>query len=53
MKPLFLISNDDGIHARGIRCLIDVLRPLGDMLVVAPETERSGMSTAFTLREPL
>lgn len=53
MKPLFLISNDDGIHAPGIRCLIDTLRPLGDLLVMAPNTERSGMSTAFTLKEPL
>lgn len=47
-KPLILISNDDGIDAKGIRQLINYLRPLGDLYVMAPEGARSGMSCAIT-----
>lgn len=53
MKPLFLISNDDGIHAKGLHTLIDLLRPHGDIAAVVPDNERSGMSTAFTMTHPL
>lgn len=53
MRPLFLISNDDGLHASGLYCLIRMLRPIGDIVVVVPERERSGMSMAFTSPEPL
>jgi 5'-nucleotidase len=52
-RPLILISNDDGFLAPGLRYLIDVLRPLGDLVVVAPKTGQSGMSTAITVSTPL
>ena len=34
-KPLILITNDDGIQAKGIREVADFLKPLGDILIVA------------------
>lgn len=48
MKPLILISNDDGYQALGINYLIDTLRPVADLLVVAPDGPRSGFSCAIT-----
>jgi 5'-nucleotidase len=53
MRPLILISNDDGYEAKGINCLIDMVRPLGDVLVCAPDGPRSGMACAFSATEPL
>jgi len=52
-RPQILLSNDDGYNAPGIRFLIDLLRPLGDLTVVAPKTGQSGMSTAITVQTPL
>ena len=52
-KPLILISNDDGYRAKGINCLIDMVRDLGDVLVCAPEGARSGNATAFSAVAPL
>lgn len=52
-KPLILVSNDDGICARGIRALIKKLRPLGRVVVVAPDQERSAASHSITLHRPL
>ena len=40
-KPLILITNDDGIQAKGIREVADFLKPLGDILIVAPDAPRS------------
>lgn len=51
--PLILVSNDDGISARGIEALAEALRPLGRVVVVAPETEQSAASHAITLARPL
>jgi len=48
-----LISNDDGYAAPGIRFLTETLRQLGDIVLVAPDAGRSGMSTAITVRTPL
>lgn len=48
MRPLFLISNDDGFQAKGINCLIDYLRVLGDIIVCAPDGPRSGFSKSVT-----
>ena len=53
MKPLILISNDDGYEAKGINDLIDMVRELGDILVCAPEGPRSGQSCAFSATVPL
>lgn len=52
-KPLILISNDDGYHSVGIRSLVEMMKPIGDILVCAPESARSGYATAFSAAEPL
>lgn len=51
-RPLILISNDDGYQAKGINELIDMLRPLADLLVCAPDGARSGYSCAFSAEQP-
>ncbi|APV35894.1 MULTISPECIES: 5'/3'-nucleotidase SurE [Acinetobacter] len=48
-----LIANDDGVFAPGIQALAKALRPLGRVVIVAPESERSGYSSALTLDRPL
>jgi 5'-nucleotidase len=53
-KARVLLSNDDGIHAPGLKTLEDAIRPLvGELWVVAPETEQSATSHSLTLRRPL
>ena len=53
MKPLILISNDDGYQAKGINELIEMVRPLGNLVVCAPDGPRSGQSCAFSVTIPL
>lgn len=48
-----LVTNDDGIDAPGLRVLAAALRPLGEVVVVAPERERSAVSHAITMYDPL
>ena len=48
-----LVSNDDGYFAPGIAALAQALRPLGEVIVVAPERDRSGASNSLTLDRPL
>ena len=48
-----LISNDDGYRAEGLVCLARHLRAFGDVVVVAPERNRSGASNSLTLDSPL
>lgn len=52
-KPLILVVNDDGITAPGIRALVEAVRPLGDVVVVAPDSPQSGMGHAITINKPL
>lgn len=52
-KPLILITNDDGIHAPGLRKLISLMKPLGDVVVIASENVMSGMAHAVTIQTPL
>jgi 5'-nucleotidase len=52
-QPLILLSNDDGLHAEGLQALIHALEGLGEIWVVAPETEQSGVSHAITLHRAL
>ncbi|HMU32231.1 MAG TPA: 5'/3'-nucleotidase SurE [Pyrinomonadaceae bacterium] len=52
-KPRILITNDDGIHADGIKALEAALSGLGEVFVVAPEAEMSGASHSLTLARPL
>ncbi|MFO1435977.1 MAG: 5'/3'-nucleotidase SurE [Gammaproteobacteria bacterium] len=49
----FLVSNDDGYQALGIRVLAESLRALGQVVVVAPDRNRSGASNSLTLDAPL
>lgn len=44
-----LISNDDSYTAKGIKTLVKILRPYGDILVVAPKYPQSGMSMAISM----
>ena len=53
MRKLILISNDDGYDAKGLRCLVDMVRRFGDIVVCAPEGPRSGSSCAFSATTPL
>ncbi|MBR4296761.1 MAG: 5'/3'-nucleotidase SurE [Bacteroidaceae bacterium] len=53
MRPLILISNDDGYTAKGINFLIETLRPYADLYVMAPDGPRSGGSCAITSSVPL
>lgn len=48
-----LVTNDDGIYARGLWVLVEYLKKLGDVIVVAPDREQSGVGTAVTLHRPL
>ncbi len=52
-KPVILVVNDDGIDAPGIKALIDMMLPLGDVTVVAPDSPQSGMGHAITIGKPL
>jgi 5'-nucleotidase len=52
-RPLILISNDDGYQAKGINCLVDMLRDMADIVVCAPDSARSGFSCAFSATTPL
>jgi 5'-nucleotidase len=48
-----LISNDDGYFAPGLACLAETLATIADVVVVAPERNRSGASNSLTLDRPL
>jgi 5'-nucleotidase len=51
--PIILVTNDDGISSAGIKVLAKALKPLGDVYVVAPESEQSAVAHALTLHRPL
>jgi 5'-nucleotidase len=52
-KPLILVTNDDGIHAPGIRALVEVAKKFGYVFVVAPDKPQSGMGHAITINSTL
>lgn len=52
-RPLILVSNDDGISSPGLRVLAETLGALGDVMVVAPDRERSAVGHSLTLNRPL
>ena len=52
-EPIILITNDDSIHAPGIRALVEAARGLGKIVVVAPDKPQSGMGHAITIGNPL
>lgn len=52
-KPIILITNDDDITSPGIRNLVESVKDLGTVVVVAPDRPQSGMGHAITIGEPL
>ena len=52
-KPLILVTNDDGITAPGLRHLIQYMKEIGDVVVVAPDSPQSGMGHAITVDNTL
>jgi len=52
-RPLILVTNDDGINAPGIRTLVSVIKEIGDVIVVAPDSPQSGMGHAITINSTL
>jgi 5'-nucleotidase len=52
-KPLILVTNDDGVHAKGIHALIEMVKPYGEVVVVAPLHGNSGMAHAITVKVPI
>tara|TARA_R110002020_G_scaffold431238_1_gene641201 strand:- start:43086 stop:43865 length:780 start_codon:yes stop_codon:yes gene_type:complete len=52
-KPLILVTNDDGITAPGIRALIKIMKTIGDVIVVAPDSPQSGMGHAITVNDTI
>jgi 5'-nucleotidase len=52
-KPLILVTNDDGITAPGVRALIEVMKTLGEVVVVAPDKPQSAMGHAITINNTL
>lgn len=52
-RPLILITNDDGIQAKGILSLIEAVKGFGDIVIVAPDKPQSGMGHAITVNDVL
>jgi 5'-nucleotidase len=52
-QPVILITNDDGVAAPGIRNLVEAVKDLGKIVVVAPDKPQSGMGHAITIGVPL
>ncbi len=52
-KPSILVINDDGVTAKGISTLAYLMKELGDVVVVAPDSPQSGMGHAITIAKPL
>lgn len=52
-RPLILVTNDDGVTAKGIASLVQVAKQFGDVVVIAPDKPQSGMGHAITISQPL
>jgi 5'-nucleotidase len=52
-RPLILVTNDDGIHAKGLDFLSQIAKDFGDVYIVAPDKPQSGMGHAITMSIPL
>lgn len=52
-KPLILIVNDDAYEAKGLYALVEATKDFGEVVVVVPDSSRSGMAHAITMNEPL
>ena len=52
-RSIILVTNDDGIFAPGIYALWRAMQEIGDVIVVAPDTEKSAVGHAITLIDPI
>ncbi len=52
-RPLILVTNDDGIEAKGLQELIRIAREFGDVVAISAQVPMSGMSHAITIKVPL
>ncbi len=52
-NPVILITNDDGVNAPGLKYLVEAVKDLGKIIVVAPDKPQSGMGHAITIGQPL
>ncbi len=52
-RPLILVTNDDGANASGLKKLADIMRKLGDVVLISTEQPMSGMAHAVTVNVPL
>ena len=52
-RPLILLTNDDGIHAEGLLRLKEIAGALGEVVIVAPDTEQSAVGHSITLYDPI
>ena len=52
-KPLILVTNDDGIHAKGLSELVEVMKHFGDVVVISSETSMSGKACSISVDHPL
>ena len=52
-KAVILVTNDDGITAPGLHALVEAVKHLGEIIVVAPDSPQSGMGHAITINNPL
>lgn len=52
-RPLILVTNDDGITARGIAALVEAAAPIGDIIIVAPDSPQSAQGHALTIEQPI
>ena len=52
-KPLIFVTNDDGYQSKGIKELVKALQTLGEVVVIAPDGARSGMSSAISSINPI
>lgn len=53
IRPLIMVTNDDGIDAPGIHSLVRILTEFGDVICVAPVSAQSGQSSALSVNKPL
>jgi 5'-nucleotidase len=52
-RPLILVTNDDGIHASGLRELVEVIQLFGEVVVISSEVSMSGKGSSITVDYPL
>jgi 5'-nucleotidase len=52
-EKFILVTNDDGITAKGIEALVEAAKQFGRVMVVAPDKPQSGMGHAITVNNPL